>query len=626
VRILLFIAAILLSSLASPGWAAKNPDGVAVIIGNKNYSSSVPMVDYAHNDAEAFKKYVTDVLGFREGNIIDLRDATQSQLSSAFGNERTHEGKIWQYVRPNRSDVVVFYSGHGVPGQKDKRGYLLPVDANPDTPEINGYPIDLLYKNLSKIKARTTTVFLDTCFSGESAKGMLIRSASPINITAKMPLLGKGMTVITAAQGDQLASWDDKAKHGLFTEHLLEALYGKADNNGNGKVTLKEIKAYLDEEMTYVARRRFNRHQQATVMGDDAVVLASYTPGRPFKRTRVAVQEPVKQVPQPTTIAPVPQQQADVVAWQSIKNSTNIAEIEAFIVAFGESPFAVMASARLGELKKQQVAVITPSKPKAETAVELPSWFLNLPQDEHNIFTAGTATSADRKLAIDKSILNAERQLVDSIKGLVSVKMTQLLDESGAGSDYGLSIEASKVINKIYSKVNVRGYKPAEVKVLKQDEQYRAYVLLQYPVYITNRLFLFQLSKNPALEAKLQASKTFKKLSIGLGRAPKLGPPGPPVYHEFPQMVVDLKKAGNRTNYMKIKVVVEIVTRDLPFLQQKEIIIVDEIMNYLRSQTRADVAGGRGTERMRIGIGEVIASVMGNVKFEGVLFREILLQ
>ena len=34
------------------------------------------------------------------------------------------------------------------------------------------------------------------------------------------------MISITAAQGDQFASWDEDAKHGLFTKHLLEALEG----------------------------------------------------------------------------------------------------------------------------------------------------------------------------------------------------------------------------------------------------------------------------------------------------------------------------------------------------------------------------------------------------------------
>ncbi|MBL6932416.1 MAG: flagellar basal body-associated FliL family protein [Rhodospirillales bacterium] len=103
-------------------------------------------------------------------------------------------------------------------------------------------------------------------------------------------------------------------------------------------------------------------------------------------------------------------------------------------------------------------------------------------------------------------------------------------------------------------------------------------------------------------------------------------PAGPPVYHEFPQLVVDLKKKGNRTNYIKLKVVVEIVTRDLPLLQAQELKIVDKMQGYLRSQTREDVAGGPGTERMRTGIVDIVRDVMGEVKVEGVLFREILLQ
>ena len=85
---------------------------------------------------------------------------------------------------------------------------------------------------------------------------------------------------MTAAQGDQFASWDEDAKHGLFTKHLLEALEGKADakryGNRDGKVTVAEVKNYLDREMTYQARRRYNRDQTAAVFGDRKLVLSSY--------------------------------------------------------------------------------------------------------------------------------------------------------------------------------------------------------------------------------------------------------------------------------------------------------------------------------------------------------------
>ncbi|MCH8309533.1 MAG: SH3 domain-containing protein, partial [Chloroflexi bacterium] len=234
-------------------------------------------------ESNAFLAYVIDVLGYREGNIIDLRDAGQAELLATFGTDKTHEGRLNNWVRRGQSDVVVFYSGHGVPGLKDRRGYLLPVDGDPNLPEINGYAVDLLYENLEKIGARSVTVFLDACFSGDSQKGMLIRATSGLNVAPRLPTAATTLTVLTAAQGDQLASWDEDAKLGLFTKHLLEALYGAADGagygDGDGEVTVAEVKAYLDREMTYQARRRYGREQTATVLGDVERVLASITPG-----------------------------------------------------------------------------------------------------------------------------------------------------------------------------------------------------------------------------------------------------------------------------------------------------------------------------------------------------------
>ena len=93
---------------------------------------------------------------------------------------------------------------------------------------MNGYPIDLLYENLGRMtEAASIRVFLDACFSGDSQAGMLIRSASPMFVSASLPdLSGKAMAVLTAASGDEVASWDERAEHGMFTHHLLDALYG----------------------------------------------------------------------------------------------------------------------------------------------------------------------------------------------------------------------------------------------------------------------------------------------------------------------------------------------------------------------------------------------------------------
>jgi len=101
--------------LTGPAGAEKNRYGVAVIIGNKNYLNRVPSVDFAHHDAEALKRFVIDVLGYRQGNIIYLLDASQGQMTAVFGSKTNYQGKLYQYIRPDKSDVFIYYSGHGVP-------------------------------------------------------------------------------------------------------------------------------------------------------------------------------------------------------------------------------------------------------------------------------------------------------------------------------------------------------------------------------------------------------------------------------------------------------------------------------------------------------------------------------
>jgi hypothetical protein len=259
----------------------RNRHSVAVIVGNRNYKG-MANVDFAERDANAMRKFVLEQLHYREGNIIDLRNTSQAELRTTFGTASTHKGKLYDYVRPQKSDVIVFYSGHGVPGLRDKRGYLLPVDGEPNRAELSGYPLEVLLTNLSKVPARSMKVFIDACFSGDSPKGMLVRATSGLSVEIRQPKsVDNKMVVITASKGDQFASWDEDAKHGLFTKYLLEALGGHADKeefggNADGKVTLGEVKDYLDEEMTYQARRRFSRDQHATVSGDLKTVLSAY--------------------------------------------------------------------------------------------------------------------------------------------------------------------------------------------------------------------------------------------------------------------------------------------------------------------------------------------------------------
>ena len=288
VRHVVVVAAVVLVGLLAGETEAqvRNPDGVAVIIGNRAYKYDVPQVTYAHRDAEAFRRYVVDVLGFDPENVIHQEDADKATLERVFGNRDSLKGsELWRRLHPDGiSDVVVFYSGHGIPGLNDKRGYLLPVNAHPDTAELSGYPIDVLYDNLVKLKeqkaVRSVHVFLDACFSGDSGGGRLIGSTSAIRVAPRMESAGLDkLTILTAASGKEVASWGKAVQHGLFTHHLLNALYGEGDADADGQVTAAETKAYLDRHMTRAARRLFGRVQNADLRGMETAVLARAVSG-----------------------------------------------------------------------------------------------------------------------------------------------------------------------------------------------------------------------------------------------------------------------------------------------------------------------------------------------------------
>ena len=284
--VLLGAALCVAGAVSSARAQSASPNAVALIIGNAHYEHrDVPDVAYAHRDAEAFRGYVLEVLGYALENVLDLRDATRRELFDALGTRSEPHSLLWSYLDPEGgSDVVVFYSGHGVPGVNDGRGYLLPVDADPKAAEDDGYPIDLLYKNVGGLsEAHSVQVYLDACFSGGSHAGGLIANASPVFVQATLPEgLDEKVTSLAAASGKQVASWDEEARHGLFTHHLLDALYGAGDADADGRVTALEVKGYLDRHMTRAARRQHRRIQEASLMGAGHVVLASASQGQAF--------------------------------------------------------------------------------------------------------------------------------------------------------------------------------------------------------------------------------------------------------------------------------------------------------------------------------------------------------
>jgi len=257
-----------------------NNDAIAVIIGNADYQTQgVPRVKFALNDARVMKKYLISVLGYREGNIIYVENASSGKFMEIFGKDKNnHRGKLFSWVKPGKSDVFVYYTGHGAPDLNDNgSAYFVPVDADPNYIGNTGYALDTLYHNLAKINARSVTVVLDSCFSGNSNDGFLLQNISPALVKVNVPVAtDESTTVISSSAKDEVSSWYPDQNHGLFTYFFLKALRGDADLDKDKTITMSEMKQYLGENVTYMARRLNNKNQHPLINGDESRVLVAY--------------------------------------------------------------------------------------------------------------------------------------------------------------------------------------------------------------------------------------------------------------------------------------------------------------------------------------------------------------
>ena len=245
-----------------------NINSFAVVIGNKNYKST-KIVTNAINDAEEIKNYLIYILGYKEGNIFYIEDATKSTFETYFGTKENPQGKLFNNIKQEISDVFIYYSGHGAPGLKDNKGYFVPIDCDPQYVELGGYSLDLFYNNLSKLKAKSITVVTDACFSGAE----IINNISPITLKINNPILvANNCVILSSSTGSQVSSWYNVKKHGLFTYFFLRALLekDKSDKNKDGKLTFQEIFDYISDKtegVPYYSRSINGVEQTPTIQG-----------------------------------------------------------------------------------------------------------------------------------------------------------------------------------------------------------------------------------------------------------------------------------------------------------------------------------------------------------------------
>lgn len=249
--------------------AKKNRNALALIVGVSDYKRTSDPAIYADKDAQYFHDYAAVKLGVPDNNIFSLVNDKADKV------EITKAVKNWllRMSVKDKTDVYVFFAGHGLASSDGSNMFLLPYDGDPELLEDSAIDRRQLFADIQAISPRSVTVFLDSCYSGGTrAGGTLVASLRPITIRTKEQNIPDGFTVLSAAKGDQTSQSLEEAKHGLFSYFLMRGLEGDADANNDNQITAGELHSFVTDKV----ERQSGFKQTPDLQGDAERVLVRF--------------------------------------------------------------------------------------------------------------------------------------------------------------------------------------------------------------------------------------------------------------------------------------------------------------------------------------------------------------
>ncbi len=220
----------------------------AVIIGISDYADDrIPDLRFAHRDALAFAEYLKSPAG----------GAFKNEQVALLTNEQATAGKViaaltWLIAESKPNDrALLYFSGHGDVElvTKFQRGYLLCHDSPGTTYTAGGsLPVGFLDDVVATLSEAgvQVTVISDACRSGKLAG---TANGGTRATTAALAQKLANEIKILSCQPDEFSIEGEEwgGGRGVFSYHLLDALYGFADRDRDLTVNLLEAQRYLQD-------------------------------------------------------------------------------------------------------------------------------------------------------------------------------------------------------------------------------------------------------------------------------------------------------------------------------------------------------------------------------------------
>lgn len=239
--------------------ATKSSTCYIMAVGINEYKNPKLLLNYARPDAEAFTRLMQEKSSalYKSVEFITLydREASSDKILTTLD-------ELALKIHPE--DVFIFYyAGHG--SMVDDRFFFIPTESirlyDLKSLQKEALEASVLQEKLRHISALKQLIIMDACQSGASVEVLGTRGAGEEKAIAQLSR-SAGIHVMASAGSEQFATEFASLGHGLFTYLLMKALQGEADGAPrDGKVTIYEIKSFMDDQVPEMTKRMKGRPQ-----------------------------------------------------------------------------------------------------------------------------------------------------------------------------------------------------------------------------------------------------------------------------------------------------------------------------------------------------------------------------
>ena len=208
---------------------------IAILVSSpESFDPDLPTLKYAFKDVDRIRHALEKVGGVSSSRVFVLDDPTIAALEKLVEKIILGLKKGSQQIGLNETKLIFYYTGHS---------------------DINGLHFfdrmlsrSELHRVLDGFTVKTKVIILDSCYSGALAeKG--VKPAGAFTIPKADFDEPHGTVFMTATSGSELAFEIDEIEGSLFTHHIVKGMYGLADLNRDGFVTIDELYQFVYKNM-----------------------------------------------------------------------------------------------------------------------------------------------------------------------------------------------------------------------------------------------------------------------------------------------------------------------------------------------------------------------------------------